>query len=71
MKITSLKMKVLQDFIEEAFFMYICSLSQDVHAHTSKSCGKHARALSYISVVGCFLSLIGLFLTMLTYAIFR
>jgi len=43
----------------------------DVYAHTSKACGKHGRALSYISVVGCFLSLIGLFFTMVTYIIFR
>eukprot|EP00794_Sanderia_malayensis_P007942 gene7942-8797_t len=43
----------------------------DVYAKTSKACGDHGKALSYISVVGCFISLIGLFLTILTYAIFR
>ena len=53
------------------FVTFWCSFPKDVYAHTSKACGSHGIALSYISVVGCFLSLIGLFLTMATYIIFR
>ncbi|XP_066925498.1 uncharacterized protein [Clytia hemisphaerica] len=43
----------------------------DVYAETSTICGKHRKIISFITVIGCFLSLIGLFLTFLTYFMFR
>ena len=46
-------------------------LLQDVYAHTSRVCGFHQKMLSYITIIGCFMSLIGLFLTFLTYLMFR
>ena len=37
----------------------------------TKHVGKHAVALSLISYVGCAISLVGLTITLLTYALFR
>lgn len=43
----------------------------DVYANTSIVCGHHKEILSYITIFGCFLSLIGLFITFLTYSMFK
>lgn len=43
----------------------------DVYAHTSRVCGHHQEVISYITIFGCFLSLIGLFITFLTYFMFK
>ena len=43
----------------------------DIYAHTSKICGQHQEIISYITIIGCFLSLIGLFVTFLTYFMFK
>ncbi|XP_065673373.1 uncharacterized protein LOC100210872 isoform X2 [Hydra vulgaris] len=42
----------------------------DFYAHTSRVCGFHKVVLTWISIVGCFLSMVGLFLTLLTYLLF-
>lgn len=42
----------------------------DIYAPTSRICGRSQEILTYISIAGSFLSLIGLFLTFITYLLF-
>lgn len=51
--------------------VYVIVYLQDVEAHTSKPCGKHSMVLSLISYIGCGLSILGLSLTIFTFAFFR
>lgn len=53
------------------FGVYVIVYLQDVEAHTSKPCGKHSMVLSLISYIGCGLSILGLSLTIFTFAFFR
>lgn len=43
----------------------------DLDGPSSKACGKHSTALSLISYIGCALSIVGLTLTILTFAFFK
>ena len=51
--------------------VYVIVYLQDVEAHNSKPCGKHSMVLSLISYIGCGLSILGLSLTIFTFAFFR
>ena len=77
-KVKGLKREILKPLLGGPFPVltfahskHVIVYLQDVEAHTSKPCGKHSMVLSLISYIGCGLSILGLSLTIFTFAFFR